>query len=382
MIWMAFFVVYTLQSRDVIEYTMEVFMKVMIAAGGTGGHIHPALALADKIKSRNAENEVIFFGSLNRMEADVIPAHGYKFCGAKMSVTNGGPVQKAKAAASMVSAYGTCLKMMKQEKPDICIGFGNYISVPLITSAHKLHIPILLHEQNSFAGKANRFLAQYADGIVTCYKNNEQQFPKEKIRLLGNPEASAAADTTFDSSVLKEYGLNENLPFVVFMMGSLGSSSVSQVIDEACDLFDESFQVIIAKGKSNAYEFKHQSDGRIALVDYVDGKAMLKGCALAVTRAGATTICEIGAIGCASVLIPSPYVPDNHQYYNAMELVEQGAADIIEEKDLSAKSLADKINALMKDENSRINMKNKAYEMGRRDAADQMINWMEELVNG
>ncbi|MBR4163338.1 MAG: glycosyltransferase, partial [Solobacterium sp.] len=108
-------------------------MKVMIAAGGTGGHIHPALALADKIKAHSPENEVIFFGSLNRMEADVIPAHGYRFYGARMSVTNGGFVQKTKAAASMISAYGTCAKIMKKEKPDICIGFGNYISVPLIT---------------------------------------------------------------------------------------------------------------------------------------------------------------------------------------------------------------------------------------------------------
>lgn len=355
-------------------------MKVMIAAGGTGGHIYPAVALADTLKRLKPDSEIVFFGSSNRMEAQAIPERGYPFYGLKMTSGNGGIKEKLFSAASLAKAYGKCSRILKKERPDICIGFGNYISVPLILCARRMHIPVMLHEQNSFAGKANRFLARFADAIVTCYESNNTQMPAEKIRLLGNPEATTAAETVWDPALLEEYGLDRNMPFVVFMMGSLGSTSVSKVIDDACDLFDPSYQVLIAKGKSNEYEFRHQSDDRIVITDYVDGKKMLKGCSLAVLRAGATTMAEIGAVGCASILIPSPYVPNNHQYFNAMEYVEKGGAAIIEEKDLTAEVLAAKVNELMADPDKLQQMREKTAAEGKTDAAVRMIEWMEELI--
>lgn len=356
-------------------------MKVMIAAGGTGGHIYPAMALAEVLKEKSADSEIVFFGSDNHMEATVIPQAGYRFYGIKMSGMTSGIRAKIRSALSLIRGEVFCRRMLKKEKPDICVGFGNYISVPFIRAAHRLHIPTMIHEQNSFAGKANRFVSGIADAVVTCYESNAKQMPKANIRLLGNPEASLADRTVWDPSVLQEMGLDPEIPFVVFMMGSLGSSSVSRVIDEACALFDPSFQVVIAAGRSNEYTFTTGSEGRIRIVPYVDGKAMLKGCALAVTRAGATTMAEIGAIGCASVLIPSPYVQNNHQVYNAMELVRQDAAVMIEEKDLTAEHLAETVNGLMKDEERRSKIRENAYRAGRREAAEDMISWMEELIN-
>ena len=356
-------------------------MKVMIAAGGTGGHIYPALALADVLKKEDDKNEVLFFGSSNRMESTLIPDHGYKFYGYEMVGTNGGFRAKMKSVISMMKAEKYALLILKEEKPDICVGFGNYISVPLIRAAHKLSIPTMLHEQNSFAGKANVYLARFADAIVGCYEANYKQFPSEKVKLLGNPEATIAADVEYSSEVISSIGLKENIPFVVFMMGSLGSSSVSQVIDRACPLFDKDYQVVIAAGKSNEYSFQYTSNDRIKIVPYVDGKAMLKGCSLAVVRAGATTMAEIGAIGCASVLIPSPYVPNNHQYFNAKELSDKDAAVLLEEKDLNEKVLADTVNNLMHDPNRIDAMKQKAFQEGQRDAAYSMIHWMKELIN-
>lgn len=356
-------------------------MKVMIAAGGTGGHIYPAMALAEVLKEKSADSEIVFFGSDNHMEATVIPQAGYRFYGIKMSGMTSGIKAKIRSALSLIRGEVFCRRMLKKEKPDICVGFGNYISVPFIRAAHRLHIPTMIHEQNSFAGKANRFVSGIADAVVTCYESNSKQMPKANIRLLGNPEASLADRTVWDPSVLQEMGLDPEIPFVVFMMGSLGSSSVSRVIDEACALFDPSFQVVIAAGRSNEYTFTTGSQGRIRIVPYVDGKAMLKGCALAVTRAGATTMAEIGAIGCASVLIPSPYVQNNHQVYNAMELVRQDAAVMIEEKDLTAEHLAETVNGLMKDEERRSEIRENAYRAGRREAAEDMISWMEELIN-
>ena len=355
-------------------------MKVMIAAGGTGGHIYPALALAKVLQKEKPESEVVFFGSSNRMEARVIPSEGYRFYGMKMTGTNGGLVAKAESAFSMLKAEKQAKKILKEEKPDICVGFGNYISVPLIEAAHKMHLPTMIHEQNSFAGKANRFLASKVDAIVGCYDSNLEQMPAEKQKILGNPEATLAADTVFDEQNLTEIGLDPKIPFVLFMMGSLGSESVSAVIDEACPLFDHDYQVVIASGKANDHHFVFQNTDRIKIVPYVDGKAMLKGCALAVVRAGATTMAEIGAIGTAAVMIPSPYVPNNHQFYNASELVKKNAGVMLEEKDLNAESLADTVNRLMKDPEKLEEMRKIAYAQGKRDAAYRMIDWMEELV--
>ena len=356
-------------------------MKVLIATGGTGGHIYPALALAVVIKEQLADSEIVFFGSDNHMEANVIPEKGYRFYGIKMTGMTSGIKAKAASAASLLKAERFCKDMMKKEKPDICVGFGNYITVPFIFAAHSLHIPTMIHEQNSFAGKANRFVANMADAVATCYESNKEQMPKANIRLLGNPEASLAAHTKWDPKNLTDIGLDPDIPFVVFMMGSLGSSSVSEVIDQACALFDKDYQVVIAAGQSNEYEFKTKSEGNIRIVPYVDGKAMLKGCALAVTRAGATTMAEIGAIGCAAILIPSPYVQNNHQVYNAMELVNRNAAVMIEEKDLTPQRLADEVNSLMKDEKRRSEIRENAYQAGRRNAAEDMISWMEELID-
>ena len=356
-------------------------MKVMIAAGGTGGHIYPATALAEILLQEKPDTEVIFFGSDNRMEANVVPKMGYRFYGVSMKSGNGGLWNKVQSATSLLHAYTEAKKILQKEKPDICIGFGNYISVPLIMAAHKMNIPTMIHEQNSFAGKANRFLSKYVDAIASCYETNLEQMPREKQRVLGNPEATLAGKVSFDAKYLMNIGLDPNKPFVVCMMGSLGSTSVSKVIDEACSLFSDDFQVVIASGKSNDYQFTFPGNERIKIVDYVDGKQMLKGCSLAVLRAGATTMCEISAIGCASILIPSPYVPNNHQFYNAKELVDQDAALMIEEKDLNAEKLADTVNFLMHNPEKRQVMAKNAYAHGKRDAAYQMIDWMEELIH-
>ena len=166
----------------------------MIATGGTGGHIYPALALADTIRKNCPECEIRFFGSDNRMEAQVIPAAGYAFAGMTMSGMNGGILAKVKSLISLQKAERSCRKMLKEFQPEVCIGFGNYISVPLIRAAHKLGIPTMISEQNSSAGKANLYLSRIADAIEAVYPSSLKEFPEGKTRLYGNPEASAAAD--------------------------------------------------------------------------------------------------------------------------------------------------------------------------------------------
>ena len=358
----------------------DFFMKVMMVAGGTGGHIYPALSLADILVRNDPDSEVVFFGSNDRLESKIIPERGYRFIGTDMESTGGGILSKFRSLISLWKAEQFACRMLQEEKPDICIGFGNYISVPLIRAAKKMHIPIVLHEQNSYAGKANMYLGKMADAIVGCYPSNYDQFPKEKVHLFGNPQASVASKVQYDPSILKDYDLDPKKPFVLVMMGSLGSASVSKAIDEAVPYLHDDYQVIIVSGKSNAYQFKNRKDN-VRIVDYVDGKVMLKGCDLAVLRAGATTMAEISAIGCASILIPSPYVPNNHQYYNARELSDQGAAVLMEEKDMNAQSLSSLINDLMADRNRREQMKEASLKLSRSDAADRMIAVCREIAS-
>ncbi len=358
-------------------------MKVLIAAGGTGGHIYPALALAEILKEQDPACQIVFWGSSNRMESRLIPEKGYRFYGASMSGMNSGIKAKVKSAVSLLKAKSLARSVIKKEKPDIVAAFGNYISVPIVQAANACHIPVMLHEQNSFMGKANRFLAKKADAIAICYQANKEQMPScaDKMRLTGNPEAQLAAKTVCTKEDLVQVGLNPDLPFVVFMMGSLGSESVSKVIDEACAKFDSDYQVLIAAGKANDYVYQTKSDDHIHIVPYIDGKKMLKACRLAVVRAGATTMAELSAIGTPAILIPSPNVPNNHQVFNAMELVKQDAAVMLEEKDLSAEKLADMVNGLMKDAARLDTMAANAKMEGHVDAADQMIAWMKELVH-
>ncbi len=354
--------------------------KIMIATGGTGGHIYPALALADKIKERYPECEIIFYGSSNRMEAEMIPSRGYRFIGMEMTGMNGGISDKVRSAVSLLKADRKCRTVLKKENPEICIGFGNYISVPLIMAAHRLHIPTMISEQNSFAGKANAMLARYADAVEGVYQSCLDQFPAGKTRLYGNPQASVASQRMIDPAACEAYGIRKGTPFAVFMMGSLGSATVSKVIDEACGLFDQDFEVLIAAGKANDYRFTTDNP-HVHITEYVDGMAMLKCADLSVCRAGATTLCEIAATGAASILIPSPFVPNNHQVYNAMELVRNDAAVMIEEKDLTAELLAEQVNSLMKNKERRSLLSDNALKMSTPDAADRMIDWIEELIS-
>ncbi len=353
--------------------------KVMIATGGTGGHIYPALAFAQILKKKYPEIEIIFIGSDNRMEKDIIPEKGYRFIGMHMSGMNGGVKAKISSAFSLLTAENDCYKLLKEEKPDACVGFGNYISVPLIIAAHRLHIPTMIHEQNSFAGKANIMLGKYCDAIVLSSNGPLKQFPSSKTRVFGNPEASIASEKKLDKEILKDYGIDPSKPYILFMMGSLGSSSVSKVIDEALPNINRNVQILVVAGKRNEYEFKTQSDSRIRIVPYVDGLTCLAFSTLAICRAGATTLSEIMALGTASILIPSPYVPNNHQYYNAMELASNGGAIILEEKDLNAKVLSEAINSLLRNEEKLEDIRKNALRKEYNDAANQMISWLEDL---
>lgn len=355
-------------------------MKVIIATGGTGGHIYPAIALADKAKTRYKDIDILFIGNDDRMEKDIIPAKGYAFKGLHTSGLSGSLVDKLRALMQMFTAQKAAKKIIAQFQPDIVIGFGGYVSAPVILAAKKLKIKTMIHEQNSVVGKSNLFLANKVDGIVACYEKCFEQLPKEKTRLLGNPRSTMAVETPFDRTYFNSLKLDESKPIVLIVMGSLGSSSVNEMMVEALQgINDVTF--IYVTGKNDYEKMKNRfQQPNIHVMDFVDQLAILKRIDLIVCRAGATTAAEIIALGVPSILIPSPYVAHNHQFYNASVLVDKKCAFMIEEKNLNKDVLYDKINMVIHNRKLMDDMKKNALAVSYPKASDDILDYMEEIV--
>ena len=356
-------------------------MRIIIATGGSGGHIYPALALADEIK-KEIDSEILFIGSNNKMEQVEIPSHGYAFKGINVQGMNGGIKDKIIALYKLFKANKICNNIIEEFKPDIVIGFGNYISVSIVLAASRKHIPTMIHEQNSYAGKANKLLGSKVDAVVGCYEENLKEFNNKHIYILGNPRASQAKDTIKDRNILKTFSLDPNIKTVVCFMGSLGSESVNKVLEEAQKMFaNKTYQVIIVTGKKHYDNFHKQESHNVKVVPYIDGLKVMAACDLCVIRAGATTASEVCVLGIPSIMIPSPYVPNNHQYYNAKALADKKASLLREEKDLTADSLVSSIDLLINDDNKLNEMADNALKLGTPNASNDIIKLMKELVN-
>ena len=352
-------------------------MKIAIVAGGTGGHIYPALSLAEALKSRG--HEIIFIGSNDRMEKDLIPSHNFDYIGLDVYTTRGGVIQKIKSMLSIIKAYFNCLNILKGY--DMAIGFGNYISIPVMLAACKLKLKTIIHEQNSFVGRANRLLDKKVDLIIGSYEENRKQFVNKNIKILGNPQSSKAYLVKENKKVISDLGLDINKKTVVIFMGSLGSSSVNEILLDYFKLCDGSYQVVYASGKAHYEDTIKRAVKKdyIKIYDHIDGINVMKNADLLICRGGATTMAEIEAIGIAAIIIPSPFVPNNHQYYNGKSLVDKDAAIMIEEKDLNAELLNKAVNDLINDEDRLKMLANNARKLGNPNVLDDMIVEVENL---
>lgn len=352
-------------------------MKIVIVAGGTGGHVYPALTLAEALKNRG--DEILFIGSSSRMEKDLVPLKGFNFVGLNVDIFAGNVFSKLKSLITIKKAEKECEKIIKGY--DIAIGFGNYISVPVILAAKKLGLKTVIHEQNSFAGKANRILDSKVDLIVGSYKENLKQFKNKNTLILGNPQSSKAILVKKDERVLKDLGLSNNKKTVVIFMGSLGSQTVNKVVLDYLKLTDGSYQIVYATGKQN-YQYVVENGIKANHIKYfekIDGAAVMKNSDLLVCRAGATTLAEITAMGMPAILIPSPYVPNNHQYYNAKSLADYKAALMIEEKDLTALKLNETINGIINNDAILKTLGENALSFGNPKVLEDMLTAIDKL---
>ena len=352
-------------------------MKIAMVAGGTGGHIYPALALAEELEKQG--HDITFIGSNDRMEKDVIPAHNFKYIGLDVYTTRGGIAQKAKSLLSIGKAYKECLKLLKGF--DMAIGFGNYISIPVMEAAIKLKLKTIIHEQNSFVGRANKVLDQKVDLIIGSYEDNLKQFKNKNIKILGNPQSSKAFFIEKNEDVISELGFDPKKKTVVIFMGSLGSSSVNKKLMDYFALLDGSYQVIYASGKLHYEDALKNAPKKdcLKIFEHIDGANVMKNSTLLISRAGATTISEIGAIGMPAILIPSPYVPNNHQFYNAKSLVDKNAALMIEEKDLTGDLLYKTVSDIINDENKLSELAKQASKFGNPNVMKDIVEAVESI---
>lgn len=359
-------------------------MKIIIGAGGTGGHVYPALALADYIRQQKPDTEFLFVGTLDRLEATVVPEAGYRYQGLHVKGLAGNPFQKGKAAFIFLTSISKAKKIIKEFKPDIVIGFGGYPSASIVLAASKLKVKTMIHEQNSIVGLTNKILLKRVDKIICCYKKALEVLPKEKTLLLGNPRASVVV-TNQIQDIHEKFGFSKSKKLVVVVMGSLGSLTVNTIMKDAIrQIANKDYQLLYVTGKPYYQEFIQEVGtlpDHIKIVPYIDDlPSVLASCTLVVSRAGATTLAEITALGTPAILIPSPYVAVNHQEYNARELVEHQASQMILEKELNTNDFLKRIDQILSNDMLIESMKQHCRALGRPNACKDMYEVMLKVL--
>lgn len=356
--------------------------KIILVTGGTGGHIYPALSFAQAIKDRFNDAEILFVGNQDRMESTEIPKHGYAFFGLKTKSITGHAFHRALSYIRLMQTRTEVAHLLNTFKPDFVVGFGGYVCVPVILEATRKHIPSFIHEQNAIAGKANRFLARFVQGIAVSYPANLRQFPSHKSWLVGNPRTYSIQDLK-KPFLLSDLGLNPSKKTVLFVMGSLGAESIHSIASIVLEkLHQNNIQAIYVTGQKHYDEFIEHNDERqgIRIVPYIDQIQAMHEVDLMITRGGATTAAEIMALGVASIIIPSPFVPNNHQFYNAQALLEHDACFIVEEKNLHADELYNLIEDLLSQPQKLHKLKENAKKLGHPHAAQDMLDHIVEIV--
>lgn len=357
-------------------------MRVIISAGGTGGHIYPALAIINKIKEKEPDSEFLYIGTHNRMEKDIVPSKGIPFESIEMYGFNKKHLLKNfKTVKCLMQSFKKCRKLIKDFNPDIVIGVGGYVTVPVIVSAKKLGYKTFLHEQNSLPGKSNKYLAKYSDLIGVSFESSIKAFPEGKAVLTGNPCSEDALNVLPIDK--KELGLTSSKKLVLIVMGSLGAGRVSDyLMGELKGFKNKDYEVLFISGKSSYDKVKAEKyPDNVKILPFYEGLTkIMKRTDLMISRAGASTLSEIVALEIPSILIPSPFVANNHQYYNALDLVQKGAAEMIEEANLKDGVLVSMVDKLLLDGNKRIEMKKALKGMQIKGSADIIYNKIKELI--
>jgi UDP-N-acetylglucosamine--N-acetylmuramyl-(pentapeptide) pyrophosphoryl-undecaprenol N-acetylglucosamine transferase len=358
-------------------------MRVVVTAGGTGGHIYPALAIIHKIKETYPDSEFLYIGTHNRMEKDIIPNYSIPFKSIEIYGLNRKNIFKnVKSVKCFLKALKDVKRYLKEFEPDVVIGCGGYVTGPVIYQASRMGYKTFIHEQNSIPGAANKFLSKYVSKIGVSFESSMQYFPKEKTVFTGNP---CSEEAVLKEKISKEkYGISKEKKLVLFVMGSLGSVKMNNFLKTVFTLFEgKGYDVLFVTGKNYYDDFKDMKVPRnVHITPYVENMpGLMKDTTLMVSRAGASTLSEIIALNVPSILIPSPYVTNNHQYKNALDLVNQKAAFMIEEADLTKQKLVSSIDEALCDDTMK-EMKTNLEKLKVDASASKIVSILDTLVRG
>ena len=314
-------------------------LRVIISGGGSGGHIFPAVAIANEIKRRRPDAKILFVGANGKMEMEKVPQAGYEIKGLNIAGFQRGSVLKnltlpLKLTGSLLSAYN----IIRNFKPQVAVGVGGYASGPLLRVAAMVGIPTVIQEQNSFAGITNKLLAKRASVICTAYEEMEKVFPKEKIVLTGNPVRAEIVNIEAGrTEAFKYFGLDETKKTILIIGGSLGARTLNQSVEAAVERIKLSdVQVIWQTGKIYFEDCLKVGEGvnHLKTLQFIDRMDFAYACAdVIISRAGALSISELQLLGKPVILVPSPNVTEDHQTYNAMALVNKRAALMVKDEE-------------------------------------------------
>ncbi|SBV97806.1 undecaprenyldiphospho-muramoylpentapeptide beta-N-acetylglucosaminyltransferase [uncultured Dysgonomonas sp.] len=363
-------------------------LKVIISGGGTGGHIFPAIAIANTIKGRYPDAEILFVGATGRMEMEKVPAAGYEIIGLEISGLNRKNIFKnistvLKFQKSLIKAK----RILKDFRPDVVIGVGGYASGPVLYKANALKIPTLIQEQNSYAGVTNKFLSKKASVVCVAYEGMERFFPKSKIVMTGNPcrqELLSATITKQEAN--KEFNLDPNKKTILLIGGSLGSRMMNKSILSGIDeLAKSDVQLLWQCGKLYSFEMNMDlsskgSPENIHIHEFISRMDLAyKAADLVISRAGASSISELSLLGKPVILVPSPNVSEDHQTKNAMALVNKNAAILIRDDEAIEKLVPVALDVIQDKEKLSILSEN-ILKMAQPDSANRIVDEVIKLV--
>lgn len=366
-------------------------MKILISGGGTGGHIFPALSIANALRRRDPEVEILFVGALGRMEMERVPAAGYKIVGLPVAgFDRKRPWRNFQVLIKLWKSMRLARKVLKDFQPDACVGVGGYASGPMLKAAQKRGIPTLIQEQNSYAGVTNKLLAKKAKAICVAYDGMERFFPAESITLTGNPVRHEIATANLPRrEAKKQLGFDPERPLVVVVGGSLGARTINEAMIRSLDeILATGASVLWQTGKLYFERCRKETetivrkygDGRAEVVPFVSRMDLVYcGADVMVSRAGASTISEIQLTGVPSILVPSPNVAEDHQRKNAQALSNRDAAVMILDKDCE-QELAPTVLRLLETPSLRESISENAKRMALPGADDKIVDRLLSII--
>ncbi|KIQ22624.1 UDP-diphospho-muramoylpentapeptide beta-N-acetylglucosaminyltransferase [Flavobacterium sp. MEB061] len=357
--------------------------KFILSGGGTGGHIYPAIAIANELKLQFPDAEFLFVGAKDKMEMQKVPQAGYEIkglwiAGLQRKLTLQNMMFPLKLATSLLESR----RIIRQFKPNVVIGTGGFASGPLLQAAGGAGIPTVIQEQNSFPGITNKLLSKKANAICVAYENLERFFPKEKIVLTGNPVRQDLID--IDSKrdeAIAFYGLDSNKKTLLVLGGSLGARRVNQLIEkELQNILSQDVQIIWQCGKLYFEDYKKYNQQNVRVVDFIERMDFVYAAAdVIISRAGASSVSELCIVGKPVIFIPSPNVAEDHQTKNAQAIVDAKGAVLLKESELESQ-FSIVFEALLKDKGKQSQLSENIKKLARPNAVKVIVEEIKKLL--